>query len=71
MTKEAEWSYRTSDETVNTIERLENRVDMLEEEVITLKKEKKELNIRVYALERELENVIEYLNSKQQNNQTL
>ena len=71
MTKEAEWSYRTSDETVNTIERLENRVDMLEEEVITLKKEKKELNIRVYALERELENVIEYLTSKQQNNQTL
>ena len=44
---------------------------MLEEEVITLKKEKKELNIRVYALEMELENVIEYLKAKQQNDQPL
>ena len=45
----------------NTLEVLENRIDTLEEEIIDLKNEKKELVILVNGLSRELENVIEYL----------
>ena len=53
---------------INTIETLENRVNVLEDEITSLKTEKRELCIRVYALERELENVIEYLTAKHHEN---
>ena len=53
---------------VNTIEVLENRVNVLEEEITSLKAEKRELCIHVNGLARELENVIEYLNAKHNEN---
>ena len=47
---------------------LENRVHVMEEEITILKAEKRELSIHVNALAKELENVIEYLNAKHNEN---
>ena len=47
---------------------LENRVNAMEEEIKQLKSEKRQLTIYVNGLERELENVIEYLYAKQGEN---
>ena len=56
------------DEIKNTVEVLENRVDSLEEEIKQLKAEKGELTILVNGLARELDNVIEYLTTKHNDN---
>ena len=60
---------------LNTVEVLENRMNGMEsrmndmkEEIKELKSEKRELVIYVKGLERELENVIEYLYEKQNEN---
>ena len=56
------------DDTTNTIEMLENRVHVMEDEIKQLKAEKRELAMYVKGFERELENVIEYLNARHHGN---
>ena len=59
---------RSRDELLNSVEVMENRIAVLEEENERLKAENRKIAMFVKGLDRELENVCEYLCKKQNEN---
>ena len=56
---------RSRDELYNATEVMENRLAVLEEENTVLKEENRKIAFFVKGLDRELENIVEYLCKKQ------